>query len=414
MDDQRFLIILLLLLCFVIYFLISLSQYALRLVKVTRLENMSDINEVKAQKLLTILDNENQLSLSFVPVKLLLVIICVFLIMNLKLNSNTWIALLLGWLFIISFLEILPSAIIRKSPERYAMNLVSLIKGLLTILTPIYLILNGASYFFRLFFKPQKESDYDEQELLNIVDKAESEGSLEESESELIRRSIAFNDLDVYSILTPRVDVIALNYDWDLEKKKQVFQESGFSRLPVYKESIDTIIGVIHIKDFHQMLNHDLSFDEIIKPVVFTPTYYEVSKLLHQFQVNKSHLAVVVDEYGGTAGVVTMEDIIEELVGEIWDEHDDIEFDIQKITHTQYVVMGHTSLEDFFDTFDIEVEDNEYDSTSVGGWVMDEMVKIPKVGESFHFENLAITIIEADERRVYKIMVNIEEKEETE
>ncbi len=239
------------------------------------------------------------------------------------------------------------------------------------------------------------------------MDKAQSEGSLQEAEGDLIRRSIEFNDLDVYSILTPRVDVVAINFDWDPEKIKEVIEESEYSRLPVYKNTIDTIIGVIHVKDYIKMLQKDQSFESIIKQVVFTPTYYEVSKLLRQFQVSKSHMAVVVDEYGGTAGIVTLEDILEELVGEIWDEHDDVELDIQAINPTQYLVSGNTSLDHFFDTFGIEYEDSDYDSTRVGGWVLDIMNKIPEVGEQFDFQHMNITVMEADDRRVYRIMVNL-------
>lgn len=410
MDEQRCLLFIIIGVMVLLRLLISFMRYVLQNVSEPQLENMADTFEEKAEKLLGILDNKDQVDVTLKSAKLLMTLIitgCSALLFEVQ---YLWIVLLVVWLTIVIFTEILPQMIAKGNPEKYGLGWVTIISVTLIVLKPLTWIIYLVSSFWRLFFRADKKSTFSEQELLNIVEKAQSEGSLEKQEGDLIRRSIEFNELDVYSILTPRVDVVAINYDWDLDRMKQVIEESEFSRLPVYKSSIDTVIGVIHAKDFHKMIEKNQTFDSIIKPVVFTPTYYEVSKLLRQFQLNKSHIAVVVDEYGGTAGIVTLEDIIEELVGEIWDEHDDVELDITTINPVQYLVSGGADLDNFFLTFNVEIEDeNEYDSTTVGGWVLDEMNKIPSVGEQLHFQHLLITVMEADDRRVYRIMVNIEQ-----
>lgn len=406
MDDQSYLYIFLIILCGALRFLIAFSQYILQTSKTSRLENMADTYEEKAEIVLHILDNQNRSSLTFKSSELLLTLLISTMVIRLVSPTYYVFAILITWFILMSFTEILPRSIAKTNPEFYALKMVRVIHASLLVLTPLYWLFQIVKSFWSLLFKEKSENHYSEQELLDIVDKAQSEGSLQEAEGDLIRRSIEFNDLDVYSILTPRVDVVAINFDWDPEKIKEVIEESEYSRLPVYKNTIDTIIGVIHVKDYIKMLQKDQSFESIIKQVVFTPTYYEVSKLLRQFQVSKSHMAVVVDEHGGTAGIVTLEDILEELVGEIWDEHDDVELDIQAINPTQYLVSGNTSLDHFFDTFGIEYEDSDYDSTRVGGWVLDTMNKIPEVGEQFDFQHMNITVMEADDRRVYRIMVN--------
>lgn len=413
MDDPRYLLIFIIIFILGARFFIVFCQYILQLSKTSHLENMSDAHEAKATTVLNVLENATRYVLTFKATKMLLSLLTTVLVLEVVNSQWPILEILISWFVLMSFTEILPRSVAKVNPEKYAIKLINIIKFVLTIFKPIYWVFQIVKSFWSLFFKTKKETHYSEQELLDIVEKAQSEGSLEEEEGDLIRRSIEFNDLDVYSILTPRVDVVAINFDWPLDRITDVIEESEYSRLPVYKNSIDTIVGVIHVKDFHRMLQQKLSFESIIKPVVFTPTYYELSKLLRQFQVSKSHMAVVVDEYGGTAGIVTLEDIIEELVGEIWDEHDDVELDIQSINPVQYLVSGNTSLEHFFETFNIETEDSDYDSTRVGGWVLDEMNKIPKVGEQFSFEQMKITVMDADDRRVYRIMVNLEPPKET-
>ncbi len=250
-----------------------------------------------------------------------------------------------------------------------------------------------------------------EQELLNIIDEAQSEGGLQESEGDLIRRSIEFNDLLVEEILTPRVDLVALDIKWNKDKILRVLEENEYSRYPVYKDSIDTIIGVVHTKDFKQ-LNDDFSnLEDIINPVIFVPESYKISELLKLIQKNKSHLAVIIDEYGGTAGIVTLEDIVEELVGEIWVEHDEEELEITQVNPYQTIVLASVELYKLEEAIDYDLDSQESDASTVGGWIIELTGKIPKVSQEVFYKDLKITILEADEKKIIKVLVETKDRE---
>lgn len=414
MDDQRYLLIFTIVFALGLRFLITFTQQVLRFVKPTRLESLEEVDEERVTKVLNIVSNKNRLFLSLAPTKTLLTIIMTAATFLFFQKDFIWWILIIVWAVVIIISEILPRTIALSNPTTMSLKYVGLFQFVIGLLSPINLLFTLINTLFSYFIKSKETSIFNEQDLLDIVEKAQNEGSIEEEEGDLIRRSIAFNDLDVYSILTPRVDVVAINIEWDDQRKREVIEESEYSRIPVYRDSIDTIIGVIHAKDFHKIVDDHVPFESILKPVLFTPTYFEVAKLLKQFQISKQHMAVVVDEHGGTAGIVTLEDILEELVGEIWDEHDDIEVDFQAINSYQYLVSANTDLDDFFNKFSLTVDEDEYDFSSVGGWVLDEMNKIPTVGEKFTFEHLTITIMEADDRRLYRIMVTIEQPKQDE
>ena len=254
-------------------------------------------------------------------------------------------------------------------------------------------------------FKKEDEIDAEE-ELLNIVQEAEEEGEFNEQEGELIRNAIGFNNLEAVDILTPRVDIIAVSKDESIEEIQNKFFESGFSRFPVYDENIDDIVGIINEKDFNHLVIHkNQELNTIIKPVQFVSETIKASKLLQLLQQSKSHMAIVADEYGGTMGVVTLEDILEELVGEIWDEHDKVTSDIERISEKEFLVTGGLNLEKFFDFFDLE---NKYpDITTVSGFIIEKLDKIPLEGDGFEYENLKITVKKKDYRRIIKVHVKL-------
>lgn len=255
------------------------------------------------------------------------------------------------------------------------------------------------------FFKKDDEVDTEE-ELLNIIEEAEEEGELNEQEGELIRNAIGFNNLEAVDILTPRVDIISVSQDESVEEIQEKFFESGFSRFPVFDENIDNIVGIINEKDFNHLVIHKKQeLKSIIKPIQFVSETIKVSKLLKLLQQSKSHMAIVADEYGGTMGIVTLEDILEELVGEIWDEHDKVTSDVEKISDYEYFVTGGFNLEKFFDLF--EVENKFPDITTVSGFIIEELGKIPVEGEGFEYENLKITVKKKDYRRIIKVHVEI-------
>lgn len=250
-----------------------------------------------------------------------------------------------------------------------------------------------------------KEEEPDaEEELLNLVQEAEEEGELDEEEGKLIRNAISFNDLVVSDILTPRVDIVAVSKDDSIKEITEKFFDSGFSRLPVYDGTIDSIVGIINEKDFNNyVIYRGKDVNNIIKPVKFVTHSMELFKLLKLLQRNKSHMAIVADDYGGTMGIVTLEDILEELVGEIWDEHDKVVSDFDEVSDTECMVAGGLNLDKLFDYFDME---NEFPEVStVSGLIIELMGRIPNEGEYVEHKNLVFTILKKDFRRIVKVKV---------
>ena len=249
-----------------------------------------------------------------------------------------------------------------------------------------------------------------------MVEEANEEGDIEDHEADLITNALEFNDLDVGEILTPRIDVIAVDLNEDsIEEIELKYRDSGYSRLPVYENNIDNIIGVLIEKDFYYHLLYEKSTNikEILKEVIFTSPQVKISSLLKQFQTNKTHMAVVVDEYGGTQGIITMEDILEELVGEIYDEHDEVIEYYKKIDDNTYLVKADVDYEDMFEHFGIEV-DEDYEFNTTSAWVIDMLDKIPVKGDSFDYKNMHIEVTDADSKKVNQIKITFKENENKE
>lgn len=305
------------------------------------------------------------------------------------------------------FGEITPKSIAKEKPEAFAMFSAPFIKFLSVIFVPFVLFFTLWKKMLKAVFKLESNDAITGDELLNIVEEAEDSGGIDEEESDLIRSAISFSDLTAADILTPRVDIIAVDKDDDQDKIAQVFDDSKFSRLPVIEGSIDNIIGFIHIRDFSRVkFSEDLEYnvDDIIKNTVFVAKSMAVNDLLKLMQSEKTHIAVVTDEYGGTVGIVTLEDILEELVGEIWDEADEIVEDFIEHEDGTLGVLCSTQLGKMFDHLGMTTDD-ESDSATVGGWVIEQMCRIPEEGDSFSYENLDITVTKVENRRIIEISV---------
>ncbi len=306
---------------------------------------------------------------------------------------------------VLIFGEITPKSLAKEFPERFAMFTLGLVRVLMFVFTPLCFIF---SLWTNLLSKINKENDDDtitDDELLTIVKEAENEGGLDKHESELIQNAIAFDDRQALDILTPRVDVIAVPADATEEEINRVFSDSGYSRLPVYEGSLDNIIGIIHQKDFHDGTDEGKALAEIYKKPVFVTPTLKISNLLRKLQEEKAHIAVVVDEYGGTAGIVTMEDILEELVGEIWDEHDEIVEEVTEVSENTYLLQGTVLLDEMCDLLKIKCEESEADTVS--GWIMEQLGHIPEQGETFEYENLKIEITDVVARRITEVKVEV-------
>lgn len=311
---------------------------------------------------------------------------------------------------VLIFGEVSPKALAKEKAEKVAIAVTPIINFFTIIFAPLNLFFRGWKYILSKIFKTRSVSTVTEEELKTYVDEAHTGGEIDENESELIRSSIEFDDIAVADILVPRVDVEAVDKYAPLDEIERVFNSTNFSRLPVYIDDIDNIVGVIHQRDFESARRRNLkSLRTVIKPVPMVSPDTKISKLLRILQKNKTHLAVVIDEFGGTEGIVTLEDILEELVGEIWDEHDEVEIDIEQVGKNEYIVQGGMSIDEFYKFFDIYKE--EKDISTVNGWVMMNTDKIPEVGDSFKYENLTAEVVKVDGKRAEEIKITVEEEE---
>lgn len=278
------------------------------------------------------------------------------------------------------------------------------------ILTPVAFIFKLWQNLISMILKAPADQGITEEELLTIVDEAEQDGNLDKDESELIRSAIEFNELEVRDIFTPRIDISAIPSDITKEQAAAVFSETGYSRLPVYEGTLDNITGILYLKDFYNSsYNRQTDIHEIIKPVIYVPRSKKISDLRKELQQQQLHIAVVTDEFGGTVGIVTLEDILEELVGEIWDEHDEIIREISKVDENRYIVSGKANIEKVFETLDM---DSNFEAITVGGWVMEMLERIPSTGEQFTYRNLQVQVLKMMGRRIEQVeIILIEEKE---
>ena len=313
--------------------------------------------------------------------------------------------------------EISPKIIAREYSEEVALFLAPMVMALILVLTPLTFIFNGLKIFLKKAFGRNDEPEFSEDELLTIVEEAEAGGAIGEEQSELIANAIEFNDIEAIDILTPRVDIVAVERGTPVAEIKKVFRESGLSRLPVYEDDLDNIIGVINQKDlYNNNVKTIKETEKIIKPVAYVAETLKAAVLLRKMQAKRTHIAIVVDEYGGTTGLVTLEDIIEEIVGDIYDEHDAVESrDVKPAGKDTYLVSGGANLEDFFDMFDEEIE---ADATTVNGWVMIELDRLPKTGDSFDYESrhkiFHVRVTKADARRALMTRIFVEDRPEDE
>jgi CBS domain containing-hemolysin-like protein len=262
-------------------------------------------------------------------------------------------------------------------------------------------------------FRVKADSKMSQEELLMLVEEVQEEGTIDDEEGDLLRNAINFTELKAEDILTHRVDLEGFEIGTPMEEIGQLFEESRFSRLLVYEDSIDKIVGVVHSKDvFTAKGLTDKPLEDLIAPPLYIHKGERIDDLLRDLQTNKAHMAVVLDEYGGTLGIVTMEDILEELVGDIWDEHDEVVEDYKEIAENTFRIDCGGSLSDFIEFFDLEIES---DSITINGWIMEVMDKIPACGDRFSFENLDVTVTETDFHRVSTIhVVRLEPDEDEE
>lgn len=323
-------------------------------------------------------------------------------------SSGVTVSTIVMTILILIFGEISPKSIAKDIPESFAIVSAPLLNVFCIILKPVNHIFCLWKKLISKVLKIQKHSGITEDEILTIAEEAENEGGINPQQLEIIKSAIELNEQEVIEAFTPRVDIIAVKDSCSKEELLNLFIESGFSRIPVYHDNIDNVIGIINEKDLINIVvnNNNEEISSIIKPLNVIQPHMKLSHLLKVLQNNKSHMALIADEYGGTMGIITLEDILEELVGEIWDEHDKVVNDIEKIGEDEYIVRGNANIEKVLEEVDLE---DEFEVNSVNGWVIQQFGKIPKVGESFEYKNLKIVIQKATKRCVLEIRITVDE-----
>jgi len=392
---------------------LSATETAFSSINRIRVKNMADAGNRRAARVLRLSENYDRLLSTILVgnniVNILLTSIATLFFVDLYGESlGATVSTIVSTVVVLIFGEISPKSLAKDHAEGFAMFSAPILTLIVYLLYPINLFFTLWKKLMNLLFKPKAEASVTEEELLTIVDEAEQGGSLNEQESDLIRRVIAFNDRGALDILIPRVDVTGIPVDATPEELAAVFADTGYSRLPVYEETMDHIVGVVHLKD---CLERNAGPATVMQPAFFVPPTIKIRLLLRQMQEEKAHIAIVSDEYGGTLGIVTMEDILEELVGDIWDEHDDVIENIRDGEDGSSVVLCSTVLEDMMNHFGTRTA---CDAATVSGWVMEALGSIPAVGDAFTADGLSVVVTQIEQNRPLEICVTPVTDEERE
>ena len=310
---------------------------------------------------------------------------------------------------VLIFGEITPKSLAKDYPEKFTIFSAPILKWIIWVFSPLNFIFSQWKKLVGRLFHSEENIKMSQDELLILLDEVQQEGAIDEEGGQLLKNAVEFGELQVEDILTPRVNLAGVNIDSTKEQTADIFKTTNFSRLPVYRENLDNIVGILNHKEFYTEEGiTDNSISEIMTPPFFIHKTEKISVLLKKMKQEKAHIAIVVDEFGGTLGIVTMEDILEELVGEIWDEHDEVEEFIKKTGENTFTVDGNTALDDFCEKFLISTSS---DCISVGGWITEVMDKIPDEGQSFFYNNLSIKVTEVKNQHVEKAVVEVMHEE---
>lgn len=324
--------------------------------------------------------------------------------------QGTVISTVVITIVVLIFGEVLPKNIAIDNAEKICITFAPVLKFLMVLLTPLSIILMGINKLYKKLARNSnhQEPSVTEDELKYIIESIEEEGVLEQQESELVQSALEFDEKTAEEILTPRVDMVAIDIDDPVEEITELVLKERYSRIPVYRNNIDKIIGVLHTRDYLEALinnNEKPNIEAMLQPAHFIYKTKKLSALLADFKYNKIHLAVVTDDYGGILGIVTMEDLLEQIVGEIWDEDEEVEKMSLKISDNKYEVSGDMPISDMLELFDKPTKYIETESNSVGGWALEQLANIPEPGEQFTYKELEITIREVLDQRILSMII---------
>ena len=398
----------------------SSSETAITSFNRMRLKNKAEDGDKKAAKALEIAsDFDKTLSSILIGntvVNLATTSIVTVLFIDLFGQSGPVLATIFISVVILIFGEILPKSYAKEKADKLILKISSVLSVFIKILYPITVIFLWLRKLINKFLNNDSDSEESitEDELKCMIDEIEHQGGLEKDESELVQMALDFDEITVEEILTPRVDIIAVEKNEDIQNIQQILISEKFSRIPVYDKTIDNIVGILLEREFfkNMVLYNNFKMEDNLQKPLFVPQWLKISDVLKELQRHKTHIAIVTDEHGGTMGIVTMEDVLEELVGEIWDEYDEVEQNIVKIDNDTFEVEGSMNVKDMMEYFDISTKHFESEGKTVGGWAMEQLQKILELGDTFEYKNIIITIKEIVDQRVTKVTIKINKSEE--
>lgn len=400
--------LLIIIICVILSGYFSATETAFSAINRVRIRNQAEKGNKRAALVLQLSDNYDSLLSTILIGNNIVNIGCSSLatILFVKLlgeEMGAGISTLVITVVVLIFGEISPKSIAKESPEKFAMFSAPMINGLRIVLTPINWMFGQWKKLLSCLFKTSGSQGITSEELFTIVEEAQEEGSIDKEEGSLLRSALSFDDLEAGDILTPRIDMEGIPVESTQEEAAEVFANTGYSRLPVYEETLDHIVGILYHKDFYnRVYGTDTSIREVMRPALFTTANQKIDELMQELQKKKLHIAIVLDEFGGTVGLITLEDILEELVGEIWDEHEQEEIPIRETAEHTYLVDAGMDFDDFADFFHLKTDS---EMVSVSGWVMERCGGVPESGDRFTYDDLDVLVVKVDHHRIEELRV---------
>lgn len=416
MDSSMITTVIIMLICVIMSGYFSATETAFSSFNQTRVKTLAEKGNKRAKLALKLADDYDRLISTILIgnniVNIALASLGTVLFVGLLGDIGATVSTAVITVVVLIFGEISPKSIAKDFPEKFAMFSAPIIRVLIWILLPFNFLFSQWKKLLSKLFHASDDAKMSQEELLMLVDEVQQDGSIDQDEGSLLKNVIEFTDLTAEEILTHRVKLEGFHKDASKEEIAKLFSDTKFSRLLVFDEDIDHIVGVLHQKDFYTEEGiTDKKIDELISEPIFIPQNAKLSDLLKQLQTSQSHIAVVVSEYGETQGIVTMEDILEELVGEIWDEHDEVVESFTEICENAYRVSCDVELNDFREFFDIEIESG---SATLNGWITEQLCKLAEPGDAFSFGKLSVTVVSVDSHRAkfVNVVVTPDENEE--
>lgn len=395
--------LIIILLCIIMSGYFSATETAFSSLNRIRIKNMADKGNKRAALVLKLSEDYDRLLSTILIGNNIVNIACASLstllfVRLLGEDAGASVSTAVTTVIVLVFGEVSPKSIAKESPEKFSMFSAPILNFMAVLLTPLNFLFKQWKKVLSRFFHSSASQGITEEELITIVEEARQDGGIDEQEGDLLRNALEFNELKAADILTPRIDVVGVNVCAGAEEIASVFTETGYSRLPVYQDSIDNIVGILYHKDFYNKIyGTGKGIKDVIRPALFITRHKKISQLLQELQASNHHIAVVIDEFGGTVGIVTLEDILEELVGEIWDEHDEIIRSVEKLSDDEFLVLGNANVDKLLELLGY---DEETEAVTVNGWIMNELQKLPEKGDSFRFHEWQVSVMEMEERRV--------------